>query len=244
MATKRRRPGTLPPTLTPEQADDVRRCHPIGVFVAMYYARRNPRGLEPEDLLGAANEAVTLAVCTYTPRQVPLEGYVHARVQSTLKTLIQHAAERNGDRPRRETHERRVTDAGTKALLEFGGTVEDRCNVLRDTREQHIAQYDELAENGATALAVGGGGHVWNTRGDTAMVMRLEELRKNKALHDEVARLPAGHATVINLRFFLELPAPEVAVRAGVSESTVVRKIGEAIPLLRARLRARGFDGP
>ncbi len=243
MATTRRRPGTLPPELTPEQVDKVHRCYPIGMHVAMYYARRLPPGLDEDDIVGAADEAVTLAVCTYTPRTVTLEGYVYARVQSTLKTLFQKARERNGQRPQNDTHERRVADAGTAALGEYGGTIEDRGDVLHDRPAQQIAQYDELAENAAAALVVGGGGHVWNSRGDTAMVMRLEDLRKNKALHDEVARLPAGHATIINLRFFLELPAKEVAARAGVSESTVSRKIGEAIPWLKARLLARGIDG-
>ena len=243
MATKRRRPGTLPPALTSEQVAQVHRCYPIGVHVAMYYARRNPPGLKQDDLLGAAEEAVTLAVCTYTPRTATLEGYVYARVQSTLKTLIRKTAEGLGLRPQNETREGRVADAGGDALREYALTLEDRGNVLRDTPEQQVAQYEELAEDAATALAVGGGGHVWNTRGDTGMVLRLEELRANKALHDEVARLPAAQATIMELRFFRELPVKEVAAQAGVSESTVSRMIGDAIPLLKARLVARGIDG-
>jgi RNA polymerase sigma factor (sigma-70 family) len=241
MATKRRRPGTLPPALTEEQAAQVRRCHPIGVHVAMYYVRRQPPGLKADDILGAAEEAVTLAICTYTTeKKVSLEGYVWARVRSTLKTLIRRSAERLGPQAPNDSHESRVALAGGEALDEYAQTVEDRGNVLRDTREQQIAQYDEAAQNGATALVVGGGGHLWNMRGDLGLVLRIEYLRTNKALHDEVARLPAKHATIIELRFFRELPVKEVAAGAGVSESTVSRMIGEAIPLLKARLEARG----
>jgi DNA-directed RNA polymerase specialized sigma24 family protein len=56
-----------------------------------------------------------------------------------------------------------------------------------------------------------------------------------------VARLPPAHATIIELRCFQELPVEDVAKQAGVSESKVFRALKEAMPLLRARLEARGI---
>jgi RNA polymerase sigma factor (sigma-70 family) len=240
MATKRRSPGTLPPTLTPKQQADADRCFPIGVNVAMYYVRREPEGLTDNDLLSAANEAVVLAVCTHASN-VALESYVWARVRSTLKTLIRRTAERLGLRAPNDTPASRVADAGSEALNEYALTVEDRGNIWKDSRAQQIEQYDDEARNGATALVTGGGGHVWHMRGEEGLVLRADYVRTNKVLHDEVARLPPEHATVVELRFFRELPRRDVAREAGVSESKVARLIGEAIPLLKARLEARGI---
>jgi RNA polymerase sigma factor (sigma-70 family) len=218
----------------------------------MYYARRLPAGLKPDDLdlFGVAAEAVALAVCTYTTeRNVTLDGYVWARVRSTLKTLIRRALEQRGLVAPNDNHAARVALVAGEVADEYAQTVEDRGNFWRDTREQQTAQYEEEAHRGATALVVGGGGHTWNTRGELGLVLRIEYLRTNKALHDEVAKLPPAHATIIELRCFQELPAEDVAKQAGVSESTVFRVIRDAIPLLKARLEARGikdtscFDG-
>lgn len=242
MATKRRRPGVLPQSLTPEQRATARRCFPIGVSVAMYFARQHPPGLAEDDLLGAADEAVTLAVTTYSEPKVPVEVYVWARVRSTIKTLIRQTAERLGLRAPNDTPEARMADAGGEALLEHALNVEDPCNIWRDTPEQQVEQYDALAHDGATALDLGGGGHLWHTRGEVGFVLRIEYLRANKTLHDEVARLRPDIATVVHLRFFEELPIEEVARQAGVSEKTVTRMIAKAIPILRARLRAQEID--
>jgi RNA polymerase sigma factor (sigma-70 family) len=207
----------------------------------MYFARREPAGLTENDLLSAADEAVVLAVCTHGTSNVALESYVWARVRSTLKTLIRRTAERLGLRAPNDTHASRVADAGSEALDEYALAVEDRGNIWKDTRTQQIEQYDDEARNGATALATGGGGHVWHMRGEQGLALRAEYVRTNKVLHDEVARLPPGHATIVELRFFRELKRRDVAKEAGVSESTVVRMIGEAIPLLKARLEAQGI---
>jgi RNA polymerase sigma factor (sigma-70 family) len=168
---------------------------------------------------------------------------VWARVRSTLKTLIRRTAERLGLRPPNDTHNSRVAEAAGAALEEYGLTVKDPGKVFEDTPEEQIEQYDAAGADGATALVVGGSGHVWHMRGETGMVERVDHLRTNKALHDEVTRLRPAHATIIELRFFAELPVKDVAARAGVSEKTVYRMIGEAIPVLRARLEARGITG-
>jgi RNA polymerase sigma factor (sigma-70 family) len=240
MATKRRRPGALPRPLTPEQQADARRCEPIGVRVALYYARRQAV-VDRTDLLSAADEAVTLAVCAYharddIPDDVPLETYVHARVRSTLKTLIKRTAERP------DTPDSRVAEAGSEALDEYALTARDRGNFWQDTRAQQLDQYDDEAQNGAAALAVGGAGEMWHMRGEEGLVLRLEHGRGMKALHDEVARLAPGHATIVDMRFFQGMKRSDVAKNAGVSESTVFRMIGEAIPVLRARLVAQHVD--
>jgi DNA-directed RNA polymerase specialized sigma24 family protein len=246
MATKRRRPGTLPPALTPERAAEVERCHPIGVDVASYYARRLAAvGLKPDDLdlFGVAEEAVTLAVCTYTNshRDVTLDVYVWRRVQSTLTTHLQRTLEERGLVAPSDRHAALRALAAVEIADDYAQTAEDRGDVLRDTREQQNAQYEEEANGVATALVVGAGGHTWKTRGEMGLVMRIEYLRANKALHDEVARLPPAHAMIIELRCFQQLPVEDVAKQAGVSESKVFRVIREAMPLLRARLEARGI---
>jgi DNA-directed RNA polymerase specialized sigma24 family protein len=207
----------------------------------MYFARRKPAGLTENDLLSAADEAVVLAVCTYAASHVPLESYVWARVRSTLKTLVKRTAERLGLRAHNDTPASRVAQAGGEALGEYALTVEDRGNIWTDTPEEQAEQYQDEARNGATALATGGGGQMWHMRGEEGLVLRAEYVRANKFLHDEVARLPPALATVVELRFFRELKRSDVAREAGVSEKTVDRMIGEAIPLLRARLEARGI---
>jgi RNA polymerase sigma factor (sigma-70 family) len=240
MATKRRRPGAPPRPLTPEQQADADRCEPIGARVALYYARRQTL-VNASDLLSAANEAVSLAVCTYHARDdipdgVPLDTYVQARVRSTLKTLLKRSAERP------DTPNARVADAGSDALDEYALTGRDPGNFWQDTRAQQVEQYDEEAQNAAAALALGGAGEMWHMGGEDGLVLRLEHARGIKVLHDEVARLAPGHATIVDLRFFQGLKRSEVAKKAGVSESTVFRMIGEAIPILRARLVAQRVD--
>ena len=243
MATKRRRPGALPPSLTPKQRADAHRCFPIGMHVALYYATRNPPGLKKDDLIGAADEAVTLAVCTYDnePRKVDLEGYVWARVHSTLKNLIKQTAVRLGLRAPNDTQESGMARGGGEALKEFAETVTDPSNFWKDTREQQTEHYDDVAHHAATAQVTGAGGHVWHMRGEVGFVLRAEYVRVNKALHDEVAGLPPAIATIVELRWFQEKSLEQVAAEAGVSEATVSRKLAEALPLLRARLEARGF---
>ena len=242
MATKkRRRPGVLPPTLTPQQRADARRCFAIGVRVAMYFARRKPTGLTAEDLLWAADEAVVLAVCTHDAPHIKLETYVWARVESTLKTLVTRTAERLGQRAQNDTYESQVAEAGGRTLGDYALAVEDPTSLLTDGREQHVEQYDALAHNGGTALAVGGAGHQWHMRGEPGFVQRAEYVRGIKTLHDAVAKLPPGEATVVELRCFREMELREVAKEAGVSEKKVSRLIEKAIPRLRAMLESQGF---
>jgi RNA polymerase sigma factor (sigma-70 family) len=242
MASKRRRPGALPPKLTDQQEADARRCYPLGVQVAMYFALQRPAGLSETDLLSAANEAVVLAVCTHSGPRRELEGYVWIRVRSTLLTLIEKAAVQLGLRAPNDTYASRVGRAGSEGLNEYALAVEDPGDVLEDSRAEQFRQYDDVSDEGAAALACGGAGHAWHMRGEEGFVLRAEYVRGMRLLHNEVAALSPEHATVMELRFFREMKMEDVAKAAGVSLSTVTRLIGEAIPRLEARLRARGIN--
>lgn len=242
MATKRRRPGALPPKLTAQQEADARRCYPIGVQVAMYFARQGRPGLSETDLLSAADEAVVLAVCTHSGPPRALEGYVWIRVRSTLLTLIEKAAVQLGLRAPNDTYASRVGRAGSEGLNEYALAVEDRGDVLEDSRAEQFQQYDDVSDEGAAALAYGGAGHAWHQRGEEGFVLRAEYVRGMRVLHNELAELSPEAATVMELRFFREMMMEDVAKATGVSLSKVTRLIGAAIPRLAARLKARGVD--
>ena len=242
MGTKRRRPGTLPPKLTEQQEADAHRCHPIGVRVAIYFARRKPAGLTETDLLSAANEAVVLAVCTHSGPAGDLEKYVWNRVRSTLLTLVESTAVQWGLRAPNDTYASRVAQAGSEALNEHALLVEDPGDVWKDSRAEQVRHYDDASDAGATALALGGAGHAWHMRGEEGFVLRAEYVRCMRVLHNEVAALSPGHAAVMELRFFREMSMEDVAKTVRVSLSTVTRLISEATPTLAARLKARGVD--
>ena len=217
MAIKRRRPGTLPPKLTEQQEADAHRCHPIGVRVAIYFARRRPAGLMETDLLSAANEAVVLAVCTHSGPAGELENYVWNRVRSTLLTLIKKTAVERGLRAPNDTYASRVAHAGSAALDEHALVVEDPGDVWEDSRADQVRHYDDASDAGAMALALGGAGHAWHMRGEEGFVLRSEYIRGMRILHNEVAALSSEHAAVMELRFFREMAMEDVAKTVRVS---------------------------
>jgi RNA polymerase sigma factor (sigma-70 family) len=237
--------------LTEAQRADVERCYPIGVKVAMYFAHGKPVGVTEEDLLSAAHEAIVLAICTFsTSRSEPgsdewkeeQESYVWLRVHSTLKTLLRQTAERLGLRPLGDDRESRAARAAETAIGEYGLAKHDPSNFWKDGPEQHARQYAELVDETSGVGVLGASGHTWHTRGEEGLVLRAEYVRGLKVLHDEVARLSPSFATVIELRFFRELPVKDVAQKAGVSEQDVPRMIAKAARVLRARLEAKGID--
>lgn len=251
MATNRRSPGALPPTLTEAQRADVERCFPIGVKVAMYFAHGKPAGVTEEDLLSAADEAVVLAVCTFSTSQSEpgsekwkeeQGSYVWLRVHSTLKTFLRQTAERLGLRPRGDKRDSRAARAGETAIGEYALAKRDPSNFWKDGPEEHARQYGELADEACGVGVLGASGHAWHTRGEDGLVLRAEYVRGLKLLHDEVARLSPSFAAVIELRFFRELPVKDVAQKAGVSEQDVPRMIAKVARVLRARLEAKGID--
>jgi DNA-directed RNA polymerase specialized sigma subunit len=209
------------------------------VRVAGYFARRQPAGLTHGDLGSAADEAIVLAVCTHDPSKMELEKYVWLRVRQALKTLIRRRAEELGLCERRDSHASRMAQAGRDALDEYGLALEDPGDAWEDTIEDLFQQFDDVCDEAAAALALGAAGRAWHMRGEEAWTLRAEYVRAIKVLHDEVAALPSSCATIIELRFFREMKIEDVARTAGVSVQKVTRLIGEALPLLRARLKAR-----
>jgi RNA polymerase sigma factor (sigma-70 family) len=214
------------PPLTPSQQANATRCYPIAVRLARYYARRCPPGVNEADLLSEANEALMGAVSMHDGAKSPLENYVWLRVRGALKNLIHKAAK----------------DPAGRALDDYALDARDDDDPF-EAPEDTAHNFGDLVHDAATALAAGAAGHAWHTRGEEAVVLRAEYVRAMKQLHNEVARLPPAHATIVELRYFRELPIDDVAATAGCSPQKVPRLLADAIRLLRARLRGQGITG-
>lgn len=244
MATKhkrRRSPGEALPKLTAQQRADVDRCLPVAAWVASFYARRGPPGLTQNQLRAAAEDAAIRAVCDHDASKGSLEADAWRRAHWAVKDLLRKSAAELGSSGAAETPHARMARAGREALDEFSAAIVDPGSPW-DAREDSLQQYRDMADDAAMAWTTGGAGNAWHLRGEEGYVARAECVRGLKVLHDEVAGLPGPHATVVELRFFRRMKLKDVASAAGVSTPTVTRMIAEAIPWLRARLRARGIE--
>jgi len=85
-------PGAKPPRLTPEQ-QALARDH-VGL-VKTIAGRHRGRGLHPDDLESAANEALTRAATTYDPaRGVPFSAYARVAINHACSQAIREEYQR------------------------------------------------------------------------------------------------------------------------------------------------------
>jgi len=244
MAT-RRSPGTLPPRLTPEREALAVQYHWIAAKVASYYVRRAPAGLVADDLLGSAQEALTMALARADLSNKGLEDYLWECVKGAVKDLIRRKAIELGGtshRPSDASTERMLEGAST-AFRAFTRALEDPGNVWEDTRAVAIENVHGVVGDAVMVLTLGSGGALEDMRGDTAMVLRLDLERARKAVRALVAELPPVLRVVTELRWLKGCEIAEVAQQTGMPEPTVTRRLKRAFALLKARLLAKGITG-
>jgi RNA polymerase sigma factor (sigma-70 family) len=243
MAT-RRPPEEIQP-LTPAQDEMLKKHLFIATRVTEHYTKKYPRGLKPREVFSEANHGLIAGVLAADPSNEGLESYLWEYAKGAVLSLIRKKAKeraRTADEPAEVVLDRMQEGAST-AMSDFAGTFQDPGDAW-DSREQSIGHLYHAAELGAAALAAGSAGAVWYMRGQDGYALRAEEVRRSKALHDEVAELPPKEAVVVDLRYFQQRKLEEVAAATGLSVPTVNRRLEKAIPLLRARLVAKGFTGP
>jgi RNA polymerase sigma factor (sigma-70 family) len=243
MATTRRKPGTLPPTLTPARQAKVAEYHFIAVKVAAYHAKRlRLTGDDADDLLGEAQEALTVALATADLADEGLENYLWECVHGGVKDLLRRIAIKNRRGPAKPSDPgiERIKGAASARFREWVRVLRDPGDVWRDSREDAIAQLETVAGEGTTVMSLGAGGPLWNMRGEDGFALRAEWVHAKRELRAVVSELPDVQRAVVELHFLKELPLDDVATQTNLSTPTVVRRIGKALPLLRARLDARG----
>jgi RNA polymerase sigma factor (sigma-70 family) len=244
MATRRPPEDPVQP-LTPAQDEMLKKHLYIATRVTEHYTKKYPRGLKPREVFSEANHGLIAGVLAANPADAGLESYLWEYAKGAVLSLIRKKAKdraRTAEEPVELVLEH-MQDGASTAMSDFAATFRDPGDPW-DSREQSIAHLHRAAEEGAAALAMGSAGAVWYMRGQDGYAQRAEDVRTSKALHDEVAELSPVHGAVVDLRYFQQRKLEDVAAATGLSLPTVNRRLEQAIPLLRARLVAKGIKGP
>jgi len=214
--------------------------------IAHQLARRLPRHIRIDDLVGAGCEGLVAAVARFDPtRGEEFESYVEFRIRGAMLDELRACDPLSRDQ---RAHANRIV-AATRALVSRLGRAPAADEIAAELGVPLETYWEWLtaAATGATSL-YSDEEHDWSAQLCDSRAESADDLLARKelkqALNRAIAALPERLRRVLDMHYVDGLTLRQIGALLGVSESRVCQIQSEAVRRLREACREHLGDGP